>query len=111
MLSREPIALAAICALAALGSLAGALYVLIAGDMGLDGLFLLIVCITFAAAFGLVTAQTLRKGRQRELLSAGQSKASAPATDPKTEAKTDANAKAQKEEDLAEPSQKTAREA
>jgi hypothetical protein len=107
MLSREPIALAAICALAALGSLAGALYVLIAGDMGLDGLFLLIVCITFAAAFGLVTARTLRKGHLRELLSAGQSKASAPATDPKT----DANAKAQKEGDMAEHSEKTAREA
>jgi len=85
MLSREPIALAAICALAALGSLAWALYVLIAGDMGLDGLFLLIVCITFAAAFGLVTAQTLRKGQLKELLSAGQPKASAATPDLKTD--------------------------
>jgi hypothetical protein len=107
MLSREPIALAAICALAVLGSLAGAVYVLIAGDIGLDGLFLLIVCITFAAAFGLVTAQTLRKGQLRALLSAGQSKASPPATEPKT----DANAKEQKEGDMPEHSEKTAREA
>jgi hypothetical protein len=107
MLSREPIALAAICALAALGSLAGVLYVLIVGDIGLDGLFLLIVCITFAAAFGLVTARTLRKGQLKELLSAGQSKASGAATDPKT----GVSAKAETEGDLAEHSQKTARKA
>ena len=86
MLSREPLALAAICALAALGSLAWALYVLIAGDMGLDGLFLLIVCITFAAAFGLVTARTLRKGQLRELLSARQPKAPAATAELKADA-------------------------
>ena len=104
MLSREPIALAAICAIAALGSLAWALYVLIAGDMGLDGLFLLIVCITFAAAFGLVMAQNLRKGQLKELFSAGRSNASAAPTD----AKADASGKAENEANVNEHSQKTA---
>ena len=107
MLSREPIALAAICALAALGSLAGLLYVLLAGDLGLDGLFLLIVCITFAASFGLVMAKTFRKGQLKELLSAGRSRASGTATDPKS----DVSGKAGTEGNLAEHSQKTAREA
>ena len=46
MLSREPLALTVVCALAGLASFAVALYLLISGDIaeqGLDALFLLIV--------------------------------------------------------------------
>jgi drug/metabolite transporter (DMT)-like permease len=107
MLSKEPIALAAICALAALGSLAGVLFVLIRGEIaeqGLDGLFLLAICATFAAAFGLVMAQTLRKGRLKDLLGAGKSKTS----DAVKDRNEDASVKAGNEGELAQQSPKTA---
>ena len=48
MLSREPLALTVVCALAGLASIIVALYLLIGGDIaeqGLDAIFLLIVCV------------------------------------------------------------------
>jgi hypothetical protein len=107
MLSREPLALTVVCALAGVASIAVALYLLIGGDIaeqGLDAIFLLIVCVTFAASFGLIMAKSLRKEQLKEMLSPRQSKPSTVAPDPKT----DASGKAGNEEKLAEHPQKTA---
>jgi len=107
MLSREPLALTVVCALAGLASFAVALYLLIGGDIaeqGLDALFLLIVCLMFAASFGLVMAKTLRKAQLQEMLSPRHSKTSTVAPDPKA----DATDKGGNEGKLAEDPQKTA---
>jgi len=107
MLSREPLALTVVCALAGLASIIVALYLLIGGDIaeqGLDAIFLLIVCVMFAASFGLVMAKTLRKAQLQEMLSPRHSKTPAVAPEPKA----DATDKASNEAKLAEDPQKTA---
>ena len=62
----EDLLLTAIYLLVALGSLAAAAVAIIRGDLGptgLDGIFLLIVCLTFAVVFGLIGVQTIRGKR------------------------------------------------
>ena len=64
MRSSEDLALTAIYVLVALGTLVAAAVVLIRGDVaatGLDGIFLLAVCLFFALVFGLIAAQTIRQ--------------------------------------------------
>jgi hypothetical protein len=59
----EDLALAAIYLLVALGALIAAAVVLIRGGIGptgVDGVFLMGVCLFFAAVFGLMGAQTIR---------------------------------------------------
>ena len=63
----EDLALAAIYLLVALGALAAAVVVLIRDDIGatgLDGIFLLLVCLLFAVVFGLIGAQSIRRGKR-----------------------------------------------
>jgi len=60
----EDNAVVAIYLLIALGSLAAAIAVLVRGDVGwtgLDGIFLLLVCLLFVAVFGLLGAQSMRQ--------------------------------------------------
>ena len=62
----EDLILTAFYLLVALGSLAAAAVVIVRGDIGatgLDGIFLLIVCLTFAVVFGLIGVQTIRGKR------------------------------------------------
>jgi hypothetical protein len=64
MRSVEDLTLSAIYLLIALGALAAAVAVLARGQFGatgLDGIFLVIVCLLFAAVFGLIGAQTVRQ--------------------------------------------------
>ncbi len=64
MRSWEDKALVTIYLVVAFGSLAAAVAVLVRGDIGqtgLDGLFLLLVCLLFAVVFGLLGAQTMRQ--------------------------------------------------
>ena len=54
-----------VCLLVVLGSLAAAGYSLISGkasEQGIDGLFLVIVCLVFAALFSIIPMQSLRSG-------------------------------------------------
>jgi hypothetical protein len=64
MRAGEDLTLSAIYLLVALGALAAAAAVLLRGQFGatgLDGIFLLLVCLLFAAVFGLIGAQTIRQ--------------------------------------------------
>jgi hypothetical protein len=73
MLRKENVLLTATCIVIAAGSAAGALIALIRGEVGvdgLDGIFLVLVCLLFAAAFGMLVAQAVRQGTLKELLKA-----------------------------------------
>ena len=59
----------AICGLAALGMAAAAVISGQIGAEGLDGLFLVLVCLLIASAFFVIPLQAVRKGLLRELLS------------------------------------------
>jgi hypothetical protein len=67
---REDVILAACCLLIALGSLGVAAWFVISGrlsEQGVDGLFLLVVCLSLAASFAFVPMQAIRQGLLREL--------------------------------------------
>lgn len=54
-----------VCVLVALGAVAAAAWSLISGraaEQGIDGLFLIIVCLVFAALFSILPVQSLRSG-------------------------------------------------
>jgi len=79
-----------LCVLVALGSVAAAGYSLISGraaEQGLDGLFLIIVCLVFAALFSIIPAMSLRSGALAQLVkrnkpqSAAKEEPQAPAAD------------------------------
>ncbi|MBZ5526048.1 MAG: hypothetical protein LAP21_27830 [Acidobacteriia bacterium] len=60
-----------VCVLVALGSVAAAGYSLVSGkaaEQGIDGLFLIIVCLVFAALFSILPAQSLRSGALAHLI-------------------------------------------
>jgi hypothetical protein len=55
----------AFCVLIALGAVAAAGYSLVSGkasEQGIDGLFLIVVCLVFAALFSILPVQSLRSG-------------------------------------------------
>lgn len=93
MRSWEDKALTATYLILSLGSLAAAIAVLIRGDLsatGLDGIFLMLVCLLFAAVFGLIGARDVRlpileKWRERKARSAVSSAGKAEATATRTE--------------------------
>ena len=61
----------ALCVLVALGSVAAAAYSLLSGraaEQGVDGLFLIIVCLVFAALFSIIPAMSLRSGALAQFL-------------------------------------------
>jgi hypothetical protein len=93
MRSWEDKALTTIYLLLSVGSLVAAIAVLVRGDLGetgLDGIFLLLVCLLFAAVFGLIGVQDIRRPllerwRQLRRVRAGgpnSGKAEAPAAGP-----------------------------
>ena len=68
MSARDGLLLDVFCALVAAGGVAVAAWVLISGGIGrvgLDDLFLVLVCLLFAAMFAAIPARTLRARRQR----------------------------------------------
>ena len=74
-----------LCLLVVLGSVAAAGYSLVSGraaEQGIDGLFLIIICLTFAALFSIIPAMSLRSGALAQLLKRDKSEAP-----PKEEAK------------------------
>jgi hypothetical protein len=75
-----------VCVLVALGSVAAAGYSLISGraaEQGVDGLFLIIVCLVFAALFSIIPAMSLRSGALAHLLKRNKPEPAAP-EEPKT---------------------------
>jgi len=69
----------ALCLLIALGALGIALWAVISGQVmnqGLDGLFLVVICLFIAFAFILSPFRELRRGRWRELLKRSKPNAS-----------------------------------
>ena len=84
----------AVCLLVALGSVAAAAYYLVSGqaaEQGLDGLFLIIVCLVFALLFSILPIQSLRSGALMHLMKKNKS---APAA--KEEVRQTASAAAEK---------------
>jgi len=78
---REELILAAFCLVMALGSLAAAGWFVISGQLsgqGVDGLFLVVVCLALAAGFSFVPATAVRQGLLRELRGAWKTKQAAP---------------------------------
>jgi len=70
---REDLILLAFCLLIALGSLMVAGWFVISGqvsEQGVDGLFLVVVCLSLAAGFSFVPVQAFRQGLWNELRSA-----------------------------------------
>lgn len=60
-----------LCVLVALGAVAAAAWSLISGraaEQGLDGLFLIIVCLVFAALFSILPVLSLRSGALMHML-------------------------------------------
>ena len=61
----------ALCVLIALGAVAAAAWSMISGrasEQGIDGLFLIIVCLVFAALFSILPVQSLRSGTLMHIL-------------------------------------------
>ena len=72
------IATNALCLVLVLGSLGAAAWELISGkalEQGVDGLFLVMVCLLFAALFSFIPLQALRSGALQHLLARKQAKA------------------------------------
>ena len=66
---KEQLVINAISLLIALGALAAAVWTLFTGKIGregIDGLFLVLVCLFLAATFALLPVQALRKGLWKE---------------------------------------------
>ena len=67
-----------VCLLVALGSIAAAGYSLVSGrasEQGIDGLFLVIVCLVFAALFSILPVQSLRSGALMRIIKGNQPEA------------------------------------
>lgn len=67
----EVIAINVLCLLVALGALGIVVWALVSGqamNQGIDGLFLVIVCLLIAAAFSMGPLKELRRGVLRDLL-------------------------------------------
>ncbi len=67
----QRIALNALCLLLAFGALIGAAWALLtgqAGEQGIDGLFLVLVCLFMALLFSIIPLQAIRQGLLKDLL-------------------------------------------
>lgn len=62
-------AFCAVCGLAAIGIAAWAVVSGQIADQGIDGLFLLVVCLLIAFAFSVIPLQAVRKGLLKQMLS------------------------------------------
>jgi hypothetical protein len=68
---RQEIIVNSFCLLIALGCVGAAVWALVTGqigEQGIDGLFLLIVCLTIALIFSFIPLQAARQGLLRDLL-------------------------------------------
>lgn len=77
-----------VCLTVVLGSIAAAGYSLITGrasEQGIDGLFLIIVCLVFVALFSIIPAMSLRSGALAQLLKRGKPDAAAKGEAPAAE--------------------------
>jgi hypothetical protein len=75
---REPLIESAVCALLALAALGLAIWALFTGQVsaqGVDGLFLIAVCLLIAAAFSFVPFQAIREGLLQDLFRAKKTEA------------------------------------
>ena len=74
-----------LCLLIALGSVAAAAWSVVSGrasEQGVDGLFLVIVCLLFGALFSILPVQFVRSGALAQLLKRTKSQANAPEPPP-----------------------------
>jgi hypothetical protein len=74
----------ALCVLIALGAVAAAAWSLISGrasEQGMDGLFLIIICLVFAALFSIIPAMSLRSGALAQLMKGNKPEAAPAAAD------------------------------
>ncbi len=72
------IASIALCLILVLGSLGAAAWALLTGkamEQGVDGLFLVIICLLFAALFAIIPLQSIRSGALQHLLMSKPAKA------------------------------------
>lgn len=79
---REQVVMIAICTLIALGALGVAAWTLLTGQIhgqGVDGLFLLLVCLSLAAAFSLPLLRVFPVARLRQWIEARRKPQAAPA--------------------------------
>jgi hypothetical protein len=90
---KEIIMLNIVCLVLALGALGVAVWAVLSGQLfetGVDGLFLVLVCLLLAVIFSIIPLQAIRKGLLRELLRQRQPKTSEKAGEQEEQKETSA---------------------